>query len=161
MEVGATGRRGGGDARGSRRRRLRVRESEENEKIRRRRGRDLLSFTSLPSARDLALGKDFFNLKIFFTECPVTGTRQRSLCRVPSNKHSTKVCFRVFENSLPSVSRLTLGKAYLSSVIPWALDKVYIYIFYFGNQTFCGMFLHYVDLHVPFWDNYKSVFYNY
>jgi hypothetical protein len=36
----------------------------------------------------------------------------------------------------------------------------YIFIF-FANQTFCGMFLHYVDLHVPFWDNYKIVFYNY
>jgi hypothetical protein len=24
------------------------------------------------------------------------------------------------------------------------------YFFNFGNQTFCGMFLHYVDLHVPF-----------
>jgi hypothetical protein len=36
------------------------------------------------------------------------------------------------------------------------------YIFFsFANQTFCGMFIHYVDLHVPFWDNYKSVFYNY
>jgi hypothetical protein len=32
--------------------------------------------------------------------------------------------------------------------------------FYFGNQTFCGMFLHYVDLHVLFWDNYNSVFYS-
>jgi hypothetical protein len=34
----------------------------------------------------------------------------------------------------------------------------HIFIFYFGHQTFCGMFLHYVDLHVPFWDNYNSVF---
>jgi hypothetical protein len=28
---------------------------------------------------------------------------------------------------------------------------------HFGYQTFCGMFLHYVDLHVPFWDDYNSV----
>jgi hypothetical protein len=48
-------------------------------------------FTSLPSARDLALGKDFFNLKIFFAECPRPDTRQRCLCRVPSDKHSAKV----------------------------------------------------------------------
>jgi hypothetical protein len=35
-----------------------------------------------------------------------------------------------------------------------ALGKVHFYFFFnFGNQTFCGMFLHYVDLHVPFWDN--------
>jgi hypothetical protein len=40
----------------------------------------------------------------------------------------------------------------------WALGKAYFYFFYFGNQTFCGMFLHYVDLHVPFWDNYNNVF---
>jgi hypothetical protein len=33
-----------------------------------------------------------------------------------------------------------------------------IFLFlHFGHQTFCGMFLHYVDLHVPFWDNYNSV----
>jgi hypothetical protein len=38
----------------------------------------------------------------------------------------------------------------------------YIFIFFiFGNKFFCGMFLHYIDLQVPFWDNYKSVFYNY
>jgi hypothetical protein len=34
----------------------------------------------LTSARDLALGKDFFNLKIHFVECSVSGTRQRRLC---------------------------------------------------------------------------------
>jgi hypothetical protein len=36
--------------------------------------------------------------------------------------------------------------------------KAYFYFFKFGNQTFCGMLLHYVDLHVPFWDNYNRVF---
>jgi hypothetical protein len=30
---------------------------------------------SLPSARDPALGKDFFNLKIYFAERPRSGTR--------------------------------------------------------------------------------------
>jgi hypothetical protein len=48
--------------------------------------------------------------------------------------------------SLPSASWTTLG-------------KVYLFFFIFGNQTFCGVFLHYVDLQVPFWYNYKSVFY--
>jgi hypothetical protein len=33
--------------------------------------------------------------------------------------------------------------------------------FSFSSQTFCGLFLHYVDLHVPFWYNYKNVCYNY
>jgi hypothetical protein len=74
---------------------------------------------------------------------------------VPSDKHSAKVCFRVFENSLPSVSRLTLGKAYFAECHPLGTRQSIFLFFYFGNQTFCGMFLHYVDLHVPFWDNYK------
>jgi hypothetical protein len=107
-------------------------------------------FTSLPSARNLALGKGFFNLKIFFAECPVPGTRQRRLCRVPTDKHSANVCFRVFENSLSSVSRLTLGKAYFAECHPMGTRQSVFLFFYFANQTFCGMFLHYVDLHVPF-----------
>jgi hypothetical protein len=35
----------------------------------------------------------------------------------------------------------------------------HIFIFFlFWPPNFCGMFLHYVDLHVPFWDNYNIVF---
>jgi hypothetical protein len=86
----------------------------------------------------------FKNFKIGFAECPLTDTRQRIdlgfleiLCRVSHGWHSAKA-------SLPSVQ-------------PWTLGKVYFYFLYFVNQTFCGMFLHYVDLHVPFWDNYNSV----
>jgi hypothetical protein len=30
--------------------------------------------------------------------------------------------------------------------------------FYFVSQIFCGMFLHYVDIHVSFVDNYNRVF---
>jgi hypothetical protein len=95
-------------------------------------------FYSLPSVRDLALGKVFFNFKIFFAECQLTDTRQ--------------ICVL---DSLPSVNQLTLGKESLYRVSSSTLGKPY---FYFGNQTFCGTFLHYVDLHVPFWDNYNSVF---
>jgi hypothetical protein len=40
-------------------------------------------------------------------------------------------------------------------------QSIFFIFFSFPNQTFCGMFLHYVDLHVPFWQNYKSVSYNY
>jgi hypothetical protein len=36
-------------------------------------------------------------------------------------------------------------------------QTIFLFFFHFGHQTFCGMFLHYVDLHVPFWDNYNSV----
>jgi hypothetical protein len=33
--------------------------------------------------------------------------------------------------------------------------------YFFSNQSFCGLFLHYVDLHVRFWHNEKCVCYNY
>jgi hypothetical protein len=55
--------------------------------------------------------------RVFFAECQIVGTRQRTLCR-----------------------------------------KVYFYFFDFVSQTFCGMLLHYVDLHVSFVDNYNRVF---
>ena len=64
-----------------------------------------------------------------------------SLCRVSNIWHSANIVFA-------ECPMQTLGKAYF-------------YFFYFGHQTFCGVFLHYVDLQVPFWYNYKSVFYNY
>jgi hypothetical protein len=50
------------------------------------------------------------------------------------------------ESSLSSALRSTLGRASFAECPRWTLDKVY---FYFANQTFCAMFLHYVDLHVP------------
>jgi hypothetical protein len=65
---------------------------------------------------------------------------KRILCRVPNIWHSAKKVF--------------------TECLLWTLGKAYFYVFNFGNQTFCGMFLHYVDLHVPFWDNYNSVFNN-
>jgi hypothetical protein len=101
-------------------------------------------FTSLPSARDLALGKDFFLIlkyalpsarsgalgKDDFVECPLGGTRQI-----------------YFYNSLPSVNQLALGKGCFAKCHFLTLDKVH---FYFPNQNFCSMFLQYIDLHVPF-----------
>jgi hypothetical protein len=69
---------------------------------------------------------------------PRTGTRQRGF--------------------LPSAKYLTLGKDLFTECLLWTLGKTYFYFFNFGNQIFCGMFLHYVDLHVPFWDNYNRVF---
>jgi hypothetical protein len=65
------------------------------------------------------------------------------------------------EASLPSVRRLTLSIACCAECLSWTLGKVYFCFFSFPNQNFCGMFLHYVDLHVPFLHNYKSVYYNY
>jgi hypothetical protein len=45
---------------------------------------------------------------------------------------------------------MTLGKDLFTECLFLALAKVHFYFFNFGNQTFCGMFLHDVDLHVPF-----------
>jgi hypothetical protein len=80
---------------------------------------------------------------------------------VLTNRHSAKVILIIFKNSVPSVLRMTLDIATFAECPSWTLGKVYFYFFYFAKQTFCGVFLHYVDLHVPFWDNYKSVFDNY
>jgi hypothetical protein len=72
-----------------------------------------------------------------------------SLCRGPALGK---------EAFLPSAKYLALGKDLFTECLLWTLGKAYFYFFNFGNQTFCGMFLHYVDLHVPFWDNYNRVF---
>jgi hypothetical protein len=92
-----------------------------------------------------------------FAECQIAGTRQRPLCRVSTDKHSTKCVFRF----LSSASRLVHDKEHFAECHCLTLGEVYFYFFYFANQTFCGMLLHYVDLYVPFWHNYKSVSYNY
>jgi hypothetical protein len=64
--------------------------------------------------------------RVFFAECQIVGTRQRTLCRVSS---------------------------------PDTRQSVFLFFFDFVYQTFYGMFLHYVDLHVSFVDNYNRVFY--
>jgi hypothetical protein len=113
------------------------------ERMRRKNGR-VVYFLSLPSARDLALGKDFLKYslpsarslalgKVSFAECHPASTRQR-----------------IFYNPLPSVSQLALGKACFAECHLWTLGKLLFYFFYFLYQIFCGMFLHYIDLHVPF-----------
>jgi hypothetical protein len=133
-----------------------------------------------------------------FTECLLSGTRQRRLCRephsvklgsrqrasLPSAGHSAQdptrqrhVCrvwntrqrwrsakgrqrpSQSWRSSVFAESRgLALGKSSLSSAIYWTLGKVYFYFLDFVSQTFCGMFLHYVYLHVSFVDNYNRVF---
>jgi hypothetical protein len=47
------------------------------------------------------------------------------------------------------------------TMLCWTLGKVYFIFLSCVNQTFCGMFLYYVDLNIPFWHNYQSVCYNY
>ena len=48
---------------------------------------------------------------------------------------------------------MTLGKVGFAECLLQTLDKPYFCFLHFGYQTFYGMFLHYVDLHVPFWDS--------
>jgi hypothetical protein len=111
---------------------------------------------ALSSARSRALGKEFFkNLKIYCAECRGSGTRQRPLfaeCPQTGTRQKLNLLF------LPSAHQLALGKDSFAECLFWTLGKVCFLFFSFPNQTFCGMFLHYVDLHVPFWNNYNSVF---
>jgi hypothetical protein len=65
---------------------------------------------------------------------------------------------------VPSVNRLTPAEHALPSVFFGHSAKYILNFFSFFNQTFCGKFLHYVDLYVPFCDFdliIKSVSYNY
>jgi hypothetical protein len=69
----------------------------------------------LPSARDLALGKDFLKIKkttlpsvpdmalgkAVFAECPPIGTRQ-------------SLAFGFFKKYMPSATRLALGKGFFA-----------------------------------------------
>jgi hypothetical protein len=129
-----------------------------------------------------ALGKVLLLVTIWFTECRTLDTEKLSAkTRLPSGKHSAKAALGKGpsaavlklmavslcqglrsaldkEASLPSAKYLTLGKELFTECLLWTLSKGYFYFFNFGNQTFCAMFLHYVDLHVPFWDNYNRVF---
>jgi hypothetical protein len=116
---------GAGRGRGARgeRRRWRVAGGQVTESERRGRRRKEkrwpVYFTSLPSARDLALVKVFFNFKIFFAECQISGTRQRSVLY-----------------SLPSVNHLTLGKESLYRVSYSTLGKAYFYFFLCWQPNF-------------------------
>jgi hypothetical protein len=87
----------------------------------------------LPSARDLAHGKDFLKIlkyslpsarslalgKVSFAECHLAGTRQR-----------------IFYNPLPSVSQLALGKACFAECDLWTLGKLLFYFFIFPTKIF-------------------------
>jgi hypothetical protein len=122
--------------------------------------------------------KVMLSVTITFTDSRHLGTRRHSTkTYLPSVKHSQRVISSrlkltavIFAESrdltlskvatLTSASSPTLYKPYFAECPRMTLGKVY-FVFSFSNQTFCGMFLHYIDLHVPFWHNYKSVCYNY
>jgi hypothetical protein len=134
---------------------------------------------TLPRA---ALDKVLRSVKSLFTECGTLGTQKHSAnTALPSDEHSTKMALgkgplvavygwrpSAFAEgrspalgkaySLPSVNYLTLGKESLYRVFSVGTRQSIFLFFYFSNQTFCDVFLHYIDLHIPFWDNYNSVF---
>jgi hypothetical protein len=108
-------------------------------------GKDLI-YRVWDTRHSPALGKDYFAEsqtlgKDGFRQRAVSGRLQLtavSLCQVPNIGHLAK-------DALPSVFSRHSAK--------------YIFIFfYFVSQTFCGMFLHYVDLYLSFVDNYNRVF---
>jgi hypothetical protein len=121
-----------------------------------------------------ALGKVLHSVTRSFVECRTLGkevyaesrtlgedgARQRAVsCRLKQTTVTEDQELALGnEDSLPSVSQLILGKDLFTECLFWALGKIYFYFFVFVNQTFYDMFLHYVDLRVPFWDNYNRVF---
>jgi hypothetical protein len=124
----------------------------------------------LPSA---ALGKVLLSVMTAFAESRTLGTgihstkggsRQRVVRRRLKLTVVTFAKSRVLalgkEYSLPSAPCLTIGRASFAECRSWTLGKVYFYFFILPTKLFV-VYSYYVDLHVPFWDNYKSVFYNY
>jgi hypothetical protein len=156
--VGAAMARGwrGGDDEGLARRRAdgaaasRRRRADGSERVREKEGERFpagVYFCSLPSARDLALDKDF--LKILKYSLP--SARSLTLGKEGFAEYLLGGTWQIcFHNSLPSVNHLALGKPAFAECHLWTLGKVHFYFFYFSYQIFCGMFLHYIDLHVPF-----------
>jgi hypothetical protein len=153
-EAAAAGRRRGGGHKGGAAARA---EKKGRERVREEKGerRTVGSyFPSLPSASDLALGKDFFKIikyslpsarsaalgKDFFAECPPL-------------RHSAKIPYYLFAECLTASTR----QSYLCRVSSLDTRQSIFLFFDFVSQTFGGMFLHYVDLHVSFVDNYNIV----
>jgi hypothetical protein len=137
-----------------------------------------LAKTDLPRA---ALGKVRLSAKNLFTECWTLGTGPHSAkTRLPSVKHSAKGALSKEPSAaVPTLTAVSLcrepmvgtrqrgffaecqivGTRQRRLCRVSSLDtRQSIFLFFFVSQTFCGMFLHYVDLHVSFVDNYNRVF---
>jgi hypothetical protein len=137
----------GGVAAGSRRRRG-------CERVREKEGITYAMWTRFAECPWSGTRQRFF-FKISFAECQTGDTRQRLLCRVSTRWHSAKTNLHFFAECHPGGSRQSLLCRVSTS---WHSTK-YIFIFFdFVSQTFYGMFLNYVDLHVSFVDNYNRVF---
>jgi hypothetical protein len=135
--------------------------------------------TALPRA---ALGKVRLSAKSLFTECWTLGTGPHSAkTSLPSVKHSAKGALRKGPSAaVPKLTAVSLcreptvgtrqrvffvecqivGTRQRRLCRVSSLDtrqSIFLFFFYFVSQTFCGMFLHYADLHVSFVDNYNRV----
>jgi hypothetical protein len=139
------------------------------------------------SAKTPTLGKGPDSGSGHFAECFLSDTRQspalgndhvyRELTlgtgkhsaktALPSANHSTKSdarqravssCLQLMAVIFAECRASALGKA---ASLSSASTRQSIFLFFsFSTQTFYGMFLHYIDLHVPFLQNYKIVCYN-
>jgi hypothetical protein len=134
---------------------------------------------ALPRA---ALGKVRLSATSLFTECWTLGTGPHSAkTRVPSVKHSAKGALGKGPSAVvPKLTAVSLcreprigtrqrvffaecqivGTRQSSLCRVSSLDtrqSIFLF-FYFVSQTFCRVFLHYVDLHVSFVDNYNRFF---
>jgi hypothetical protein len=121
---------------------------------------------ALPSA---ALGKARLSAKRLFTECWTLGTgRHSAKTSLPSVKHSAKGALgkgpstAVLKLMAVSLCREpaagTRQRGFFAECHTSSTRQSVFLFFDFVSQTFCGMFLHYVDLHVSFVDNYNIVF---
>jgi hypothetical protein len=120
---------------------------------------------TLPRA---ALDKVRLSATSLFTECWTLDTGPHSTkTRLPSVKYSAKAALGKGPSAaVPELTAICLCRE------PWVGTRQRvlfaecqhvgtrqsIFLFFdFVSQTFCGMFLHYVDLHVSFMDNYNCV----
>jgi hypothetical protein len=134
---------------------------------------------ALPSA---ALGKVRISAKNPFTECSTLGTGQHSAkTSLPSVHHSAKGALGKGPSAaVPKLTAVSLcreptagtrqrgffAECHIVGTRQRRLCRVssldtrqsIFLFFYFVSQNFCGMFLHYIDLHVSFVDNFNRVF---
>jgi hypothetical protein len=120
---------------------------------------------SLPSAFCRALGKVRLSVTSWFTErrTLTTGPHSAKTSKKALGKRPSAAVLKLTAVSLCREPRTgTRQRGFfaecqiLSTRSIDTRQSIFLFL-HFGHQTFCGMFLHYVDLHVPFWDNYTSV----
>jgi hypothetical protein len=121
--------------------------------------------TALPRA---ALGEFLLSVTSWFTEYKTLGTGELSAKTCLSSvKHSAKMALgkgpsaaviKLTAVSLCRGPRVGTRQRILYRVSSLDTQQSLFYFLDFVPQTFCGMFLHYVDLHVSFVDNYNRVF---